>query len=57
MEELNYMETITITFHNGTTREFKVNMSVALNLSSLLYELTKENIINTSVVDNRSNVA
>lgn len=51
------METITITFHNGTTREFKVNMSVALNLSSLLYELTKENIINTSVVDNQSNVA
>ena len=42
------METITITFHNGTTRQFNVNMNTALNISQLLYELTKEkNVYNT----------
>lgn len=46
------METITITFHNGTTRQFNVNMNTALNISQLLYELTKEKNV-YSTVDNK----
>ena len=41
------METITIIFHNGTIRQFNVNMNTALNISQLLFELTKENNVSS----------